>query len=94
MIGLNPQASISKGVHRSRFGELCQAAGVTRIAIGDRQGVVSSNFNATGFLLSPTIILNGEVLFDHGRPSAFDDPMVREVASKYGDPDQLLARIP
>ncbi len=94
MIGLNPKASISKGVYRSRFGELCQAAGVTRMAIGDRQGIVSSNFNATGFLINPTIMMEGEVLFDHGRPSALDDPKVREVASKYGDPDQLLARVP
>ncbi len=94
LISLNPKGSISKGVHRSRFGELCQAAGVTRIGIGDRPGYVTSHFYTEGFLLSPTVILDGEVLFDHGRPSAFDDPKVREVASKYGDPDQLLARIP
>ncbi len=67
---------------------------LTRIGIGDRPGYVTSHFYTEGFLLSPTVILDGEVLFDHGRTSAFDDPIVREVARKYGDPDQILARIP
>lgn len=36
---------------------------------------------------------NGEdlVLIDKGRLTALDDPGVREVAAKYGDPDELLA---
>ena len=38
----------------------------------------------------PMITLDSEVLCDHGRPTAFDDPAVRKVASQYGDPDELL----
>lgn len=94
MVSLNPKASITRGIHRSRFGELSQAAGVAKIGIGDRPGYVSSLFYTAVFLLRPTVILDGEVLFDHGRPSAFDDPEVRKIASKYGDPDELLSKIP
>ena len=67
---------------------------MTQVGIGDRPGHVSSDFYTGGVLFDPTIILDGEVLFDHGRPSVFDEPEIREVASKYGDPDQLLTRIP
>ncbi len=94
VLGLNPKGSISKGIHRSRFGEVVQSAGVTRIGIGDRPGYVSSHFYAGVLLLNPTIILDSGVLSDHGRLCAFDDPEVRKVASKYGDPEQLLAKIP
>ncbi len=93
LIGLNPKGSKAKGLHRSRFGELCQAAGVTQLGIGDRPGYVASHFYTCAFLLEPTILLDGEVLFDRGRPVVFDDPEVREVARRYGDPEQVLARI-
>ncbi len=46
-------------------------------------------------LLFPTfdvISPNGEVtrIIDRGRVTALDDPEVRAVAAKYGDPDELL----
>lgn len=94
IIGLNPKGSISRGILRSRFGELCQSSGVTQLGIGDRPGYVASHFYSCAFLLEPTITLDGEVLFDHGRPCAFDDAGVRAVAGKFGDPDKLLAKIP
>lgn len=93
-LGINPKGSISNGVHRSDFGELAQAAGVVDIGIGDRAGYVSSNFYTEGFLLNPTITLGKEMLSDHGRLSVLDEPEVRELASKYGHPKQLLAAIP
>jgi hypothetical protein len=92
LIGLNPKGSKARGLHRSRFGELCQAAGVTQLGIGDRPGYVASHFYPCAFLLEPAILLDGELLFDRGRPVAFDDAEVREVAKRYGNPDELLAR--
>lgn len=94
IIGLNPKASISEGIRQPGFGELIRATGVTQIGIGDRPGYVSSLFYTAAYLLKPTVLLDGETLFDHGRPSAFDEPAVREVASKYGDPDELLTSVP
>jgi hypothetical protein len=34
--------------------------------------------------------VDGEKLVDRGRLTVLDDPEVRRVAAKYGDPDELL----
>jgi len=39
----------------------------------------------------PTLILDGEVLVDKGRLTVLDDPEIRRLASKFGDPDELLS---
>ena len=39
----------------------------------------------------PTLILDGEVLVDKGHLTVLDDPEIRRLASKFGDPDQLLS---
>ncbi len=93
-LGLNPKGSISEGIRRSNFGNMVQASGVTCIYIGDKAGYVASQFTTGAYLLRPTMRLNGEVICERGRLSALDDPSVRAIASKYGDPDQLLAQIP
>lgn len=67
---------------------------MAKIGIGDRPGVVSSHFYSSGYVLKPTILVDGEVLFDHGRPLALSDARVRESASKFGDPNLLLEPIP
>jgi hypothetical protein len=93
-IGLNPKGSISEGLHRSNFGNMVQAAGVTCLYIGDKAGYVASEYTTGGYLLKPTMRLNGEVICDRGRLSALDDPAVRAVARKYGNPDELLETLP
>ena len=93
-LGLNPKGSISQGIGRSNFGNMVQASGVTCIYIGDKAGYVASQFTTGAYLLRPTIRLNGELICERGRLSALDDPRVRAIASKYGDPDQLLAQLP
>ena len=92
-IGINPKGSPSQGVARSDFGELRPAAGVINIGIGDRAGHVPSNFNTGFIVLNATIVVNGRVFSEHGRLAALDDPEVRKVAAKYGDPDQLLTQL-
>jgi hypothetical protein len=92
-LGLNPKGSVSEGIHRSNFGNMVQAAGVTYIYIGDKAGYVASQFTTSAYLLKPTIIVNNEVICERGRFSALDDPHIRKVASKYGDPDQLLTQL-
>lgn len=42
--------------------------------------------------LTPTLVADGEVIIDKGHMTIFDDPEIRAVASKYGDPDMLLTR--
>jgi len=38
----------------------------------------------------PTYYLDGVKIVDNGHLLALDDPEIREVAAKYGDPDLLL----
>jgi len=38
----------------------------------------------------PTLTINGETIIENGRLKILDDPVVREEAAKYGDPDYLL----
>ena len=89
-LGLNPRGSIAEGINRSNFGSLVQAAGVTCLYIGDKAGYVASEFTNSGWLLKPTIHVNGKVLSRNGRLAAFDSPDVRNIAAKYGNPDDLL----
>lgn len=67
-----------------------------RIKVGatsPHPGYVASHFYTCAFLLESTILLDGDRLFERGRPVAFDDAEVREIAKRYGTPDEILARI-
>lgn len=42
------------------------------------------------FLPYPTVYVNGRKIIDNGHLLALDDPEIRRIAAKYGDPDELL----
>ena len=42
------------------------------------------------FLPYPTVYVNGEKIVDNGHLMLLDDPEIRRIAAKYGDPDELL----
>jgi len=42
-------------------------------------------------MFQTTILANGTPIVDRGRLKALDDPKIRELASKYGEPDRILA---
>ncbi len=44
-----------------------------------------------GIMAFPTLIVGGETVIDRGNLTALKDPKVIEVASKYGEPDRVLA---
>ncbi len=93
-LGLNPKGSITEGIDRSNFGNLVQAAGVVCLMIGDKAGFMATKMGTGGYLLHPTIRVGDELLSRNGRLVALDSDAVREVASKYGEPDELLATRP
>ncbi len=74
-------------------------AGNLHIGVGNRplmsmkpwKEKASKQYHLDGFILKPTIKINDEVLIDNGRLTFLDDPRIREIAKKYGDPDKLLA---
>ncbi len=48
-----------------------------------------------GVLVKPTVIVDGKhVILKEGHIMALDDPKIREIAAKYGDPDKVLAEVP
>jgi len=42
-------------------------------------------------MFQATIKANGVAIVERGRLKALDDPEIRELAKKYGDPDRVLA---
>jgi hypothetical protein len=46
------------------------------------------------FVTDASLTIDGEPLLLDGHLTVLDDPQVREVAAKYGDPDQLLEQVP
>ena len=74
-------------------------AGVVHLAMGTAAGGFTAKFtkeNGYPFhhkdfvLFRPTLTVDGETIIDAGHLTALDDPQIRAVAAKYGDPDKLL----
>jgi hypothetical protein len=45
-----------------------------------------------GFVLDPTIEIDGDPVVEDGELTFLDDPDIREVAAEHGDPDKLLTQ--
>lgn len=41
-------------------------------------------------LMSPTLVADGKVIIREGYLMSLDDPEVRRIAQKYGEPDKIL----
>jgi hypothetical protein len=90
-LGVNPKAPLL--THPTRH------AGVTHFAIGSTAGRAPTPekeyapVHTHGHVLRASLDVDGERVIDHGRLLALDDPEVRTVAARYGDPDRLLKEI-
>lgn len=47
-----------------------------------------------GLLIKPTVYVDNEPIIIDGREVILDDPEIRELAKKWGDPDEVLGEIP
>ncbi|MDH3639738.1 MAG: hypothetical protein OES09_14935 [Gammaproteobacteria bacterium] len=74
-------------------------AGVVHLAIGTTAGGFNNKFSRdNGYpnhhkdivLFHPTLIIDGETVIERGHLTALNDPEIRAIAAKYGDPDELL----
>ena len=74
-------------------------AGLFHIAVGTTAGGFTAEFtNEHGYpvhhkdfvIYRPTLTVDGEVIIERGHLTALDDPEIRAIAAKYGDPDKLL----
>ncbi|MCH8820197.1 MAG: hypothetical protein IIB03_07750 [Acidobacteria bacterium] len=89
-LGTNPKVGPA-GPIRRRSGMLHMAFGTDRYnRVSDDVPSLPSNHRDMNFFDHVTFEVDGEKLVDRGRLTVLDDPEVRRVAAKYGDPDELL----
>lgn len=79
--------------------ELDQRAGTVHMGFGTSYGAQNYNFTLEHgipvnhydlYLMRPTLTADGKVLIDAGHLTLLDDPEIRAMAAKYGDPDEIL----
>ncbi|MFB3141643.1 MAG: hypothetical protein ACE1Z2_02420 [Acidobacteriota bacterium] len=89
-LGTNPKVGPA-GPIRRRSGMLHMAFGTDRYnRVSDDIPTLPSNHRDMNFFYYPTFEVDGEKLVDRGHLTVLDDPEVRRVAAKYGNPDELL----
>ncbi len=93
MFGLNPKISaFTKDGKITYLG--APGAGNIHVAIGREIGKYMSSQHLTpAFLPKSSLYVDGQPLMEKGRLMVLDLEEVREVARKYGDPDQLLSQV-
>lgn len=95
-IGTHPKAPIDEGLKvRAPDTILFRHAGTYHAAVGNWAWIpeADSLLHWDGGGLKPTFTVGGETLIDRGRLLTLDDPAIRELASKFGDPDDLLSEV-
>ncbi len=93
MWGLNPKASLEQGLQMidKREGQLTRRAGTLHFGLGKG----GRGFHWDGVLVKDfSVFIDNEPIIQNARLMALDDPEVREIARKYGDPDKLLMEKP
>ena len=106
MFGMNPKARVDLSVRplsleaertprtlHIGMGDSTSSLGVKRVL-----GVTDSYWpgkgkplHQDGFMLYPTLRVGDETVIEHGNLKVLEDPEIREIAAKYGDPDWVLA---
>ena len=95
-IGVHPKAPVSEGLQvRAPDTILFRRSGTYHAAVGNWAWIPEhdSLLHWDGGCLDPTFTVGGETLIDNGRLLILDDPEIRELASKFGDPDELLTEV-
>lgn len=96
MWGLNPKASLQRGIEEIKYreGELTRRAGTIHFGLGNSMvlgGPVYSNWHWDGVIISPfTVYIDNNPIIKDGRLLALDDQEIIDLASKYGNPKELL----
>lgn len=93
-IGTHPKAPISRGLETKAADTiLLRHSGTYHCGLGvwgtDTCSPARLHWDGGG--LKPTFTVGNQLIVDKGRLTALDDPEIRKLARKYGDPDKLLA---
>jgi 2,5-dihydroxypyridine 5,6-dioxygenase len=91
--GINPRSPLQQGLRvKAPDTLLFRRAGSYHCAVGLWPGMgVPSLLHWDGGGMKPTLTLGNKTVIDKGHLSMLDDPDVRELASKYGNPDEFLS---
>ncbi len=96
-IGVHPKAPVPEGLqNRAPDTILFRRAGSYHAAVGNWAWIpeADSLLHWDGGCLDCTFSVGGETLIDSGHCTILDDPEIRELASRFGNPDELLGRDP
>src|SRR5207253_1850071 len=90
--GTNPHQTLTLGTERNPI-DAERHAGTVHVGMGPSPIFGSrstSRLHLDGLIVKPSIFLAGEAIMVDGHLVVLDLPEVREVAARFGDPDQLL----
>lgn len=90
--GVNPKADLSRALKNTAFdeGEISRAAGTIHFGFGSGR----RNFHWDTVIVNHfDVEVDGKFTHRDGRVTALDDPEVRRLASKHGDPALLLSEL-
>jgi leucyl aminopeptidase (aminopeptidase T) len=90
--GTNPHQTLTLGTERNPI-DAERHAGTVHVGIGPSPifgSRTTSRLHLDGLIVKPSILLDGEPIMTDGHLLVLDLPGVREVAARFGDPDELL----
>jgi leucyl aminopeptidase (aminopeptidase T) len=90
--GTNPHQTLTLGTERNPI-DAERHAGTLHVGIGPSPifgSRTTSRLHLDGLIVKPSISLDGEAIMTDGHLLVLDWPEVREVAARFGDPDELL----
>jgi 2,5-dihydroxypyridine 5,6-dioxygenase len=90
--GTNPHQTLTLGTERNPI-DAERHAGTVHVGIGPSPifgSRTTSRLHLDGLIVKPSIFLDGEPVMKDGHLLVLDLPEVREVAARFGDPDELL----
>jgi leucyl aminopeptidase (aminopeptidase T) len=90
--GTNPHQSLTLATERNPI-DAERHSGTVHVGMGPSPifgSRTSSRLHLDGLIVKPSIFLDGEPIMVDGRLLVFDLAEVREVAARFGDPDELL----
>lgn len=100
--GINPKIDIDgllkSSWDKNKLAKLTRAAGVIHLGLGATlfhlkgEKKWASPIHTHGMLLKPTLTAGRRTIIEKGRLTVTDDPQIIEIATKYGQPAELLGR--
>jgi leucyl aminopeptidase (aminopeptidase T) len=101
--GFNPKIKINKSLQphfdKNKLGMITRAAGVMHLGLGSTlfhqkgKKEFASPIHTHGILLKPTLTAGNKMIIEKGNLTVLNDPEIRDIAKKYGDPDVILTQL-